>query len=158
MKVWVLGSGSSGNAVLVESGESRVLVDAGFGTRTWKGERFTRRSSSDSATPSDNPPAFIVTSGRAARSDSRCSRLATTSLPVPCSPVINTDASDGATRSIVARTAFIDGASAMNVGRSRRCSRVFSSCRRRLRRNARRSSSCVCTATSSLSSSHGFSM
>ena len=33
MKVWVLGSGSSGNAVLVESGESRVLVDAGFGTR-----------------------------------------------------------------------------------------------------------------------------
>src|SRR4029079_14666857 len=27
-------SGSSGNAVLIESGESRVLVDAGFGTRT----------------------------------------------------------------------------------------------------------------------------
>jgi phosphoribosyl 1,2-cyclic phosphodiesterase len=34
VKLWVLGSGSSGNAVLVESGESRVLVDAGFGTRT----------------------------------------------------------------------------------------------------------------------------
>lgn len=34
VKVWVLGSGSSGNAVLVECGESRVLVDAGFGTRT----------------------------------------------------------------------------------------------------------------------------
>ena len=34
MKLWVLGSGSSGNAVLVESGDSRVLVDAGFGTRT----------------------------------------------------------------------------------------------------------------------------
>ena len=33
MKVWVLGSDSSGNAVLVECGESRVLVDAGFGTR-----------------------------------------------------------------------------------------------------------------------------
>lgn len=33
MKVWVLGSGSSGNAVLVESGESRVLVDAGFSRR-----------------------------------------------------------------------------------------------------------------------------
>jgi phosphoribosyl 1,2-cyclic phosphodiesterase len=33
MKVWVLGSGSAGNAVLVECGESRVLVDAGFGTR-----------------------------------------------------------------------------------------------------------------------------
>lgn len=33
MKVWVLGSGSAGNAVLVECGESRVLVDVGFGTR-----------------------------------------------------------------------------------------------------------------------------
>lgn len=34
MKLWVLGSGSAGNAVLVESGESRVLVDAGFAPRT----------------------------------------------------------------------------------------------------------------------------
>jgi phosphoribosyl 1,2-cyclic phosphodiesterase len=34
MKLWVLGSGSGGNAVLIECGESRVLVDAGFGTRT----------------------------------------------------------------------------------------------------------------------------
>lgn len=34
MKLWVLGSGSEGNAVLIESGETRVLVDAGFGTRT----------------------------------------------------------------------------------------------------------------------------
>ena len=34
MKLWVLGSGSNGNAVLIEAGESRVLVDAGFGTRT----------------------------------------------------------------------------------------------------------------------------
>ena len=34
MKLWVLGSGSAGNAVLIEVGESRVLVDAGFGTRT----------------------------------------------------------------------------------------------------------------------------
>ncbi len=33
MRLWVLGSGSAGNAVLVECGESRVLVDAGFGTR-----------------------------------------------------------------------------------------------------------------------------
>ena len=33
MKLWVLGSGSEGNAVLVECGGSRVLVDAGFGTR-----------------------------------------------------------------------------------------------------------------------------
>ena len=34
MKLWVLGSGSGGNAVLVECGESRVLVDAGFAPRT----------------------------------------------------------------------------------------------------------------------------
>ncbi|HEX5972248.1 MAG TPA: MBL fold metallo-hydrolase, partial [Gemmatimonadaceae bacterium] len=33
VKLWVLGSGSGGNAVLVEAGDSRVLVDAGFGTR-----------------------------------------------------------------------------------------------------------------------------
>lgn len=34
MKLWMLGSGSNGNAALVECGESRVLVDAGFGPRT----------------------------------------------------------------------------------------------------------------------------
>lgn len=33
MKVWVLGSGSRGNAILVESGSCRVLIDAGFGPR-----------------------------------------------------------------------------------------------------------------------------
>jgi phosphoribosyl 1,2-cyclic phosphodiesterase len=41
MKVWVLGSGSSGNAVLVECGETRLLVDAGFGTRTLSGRLKT---------------------------------------------------------------------------------------------------------------------
>lgn len=30
MKIWILGSGSRGNAILVESGDSCVLVDAGF--------------------------------------------------------------------------------------------------------------------------------
>jgi len=34
MQVWVLGSGSSGNAVLLESEGTRLLVDAGFGPRT----------------------------------------------------------------------------------------------------------------------------
>ena len=34
MKVWVLGSGSSGNAVLLESDGTRLLIDAGFGPRT----------------------------------------------------------------------------------------------------------------------------
>jgi len=49
-------------------------------------------------------PAFIVTSGRLARVDNRCSRLSTTSLPVPCSPVMSTLASDGPTRSMSAST------------------------------------------------------
>ena len=34
MKLWVLGSGSRGNAVLLDCGESRVLVDAGFPVAT----------------------------------------------------------------------------------------------------------------------------
>ena len=34
MKLWVLGSGSSGNALLLESDGTRLLVDAGFGPRT----------------------------------------------------------------------------------------------------------------------------
>lgn len=34
VRVFVLGSGSSGNALLVQSGETRILVDAGVGART----------------------------------------------------------------------------------------------------------------------------
>ena len=34
MKIWMLGSGSRGNAVLVECDGSRMLVDCGYGTRT----------------------------------------------------------------------------------------------------------------------------
>lgn len=34
MKIWVLGSGSRGNAVLLECGDTRVLVDAGFNAAT----------------------------------------------------------------------------------------------------------------------------
>ena len=33
MRLWVLGSGSGGNAVLIECGETRVLIDAGFAPR-----------------------------------------------------------------------------------------------------------------------------
>jgi len=36
MKLWVLGSGSSGNAVLVETAHSRILIDAGFAPRVLK--------------------------------------------------------------------------------------------------------------------------
>ena len=34
VKIWVLGSGSRGNAVLVDCDGSRMLVDCGYGTRT----------------------------------------------------------------------------------------------------------------------------
>lgn len=36
MKVWVLGSGSKGNAVVVENGACRILIDVGFGPRILK--------------------------------------------------------------------------------------------------------------------------
>jgi phosphoribosyl 1,2-cyclic phosphodiesterase len=36
MKLWILGSGSSGNSVLVETERSRILVDAGFSPRVLK--------------------------------------------------------------------------------------------------------------------------
>ena len=36
MKLWVLGSGSGGNAVMVETARSRILVDAGFAPRVLK--------------------------------------------------------------------------------------------------------------------------
>src|SRR6266436_158968 len=34
MRVWLLGSGSSGNALLVEHRRTYLLIDAGVGTRT----------------------------------------------------------------------------------------------------------------------------
>jgi phosphoribosyl 1,2-cyclic phosphodiesterase len=36
MQLWVLGSGSNGNAILVETARSRILVDAGFSPRVLK--------------------------------------------------------------------------------------------------------------------------
>ena len=41
MKLWMLGSGSSGNSVLIETERSRILVDAGFSPRVLK-QRLTR--------------------------------------------------------------------------------------------------------------------
>lgn len=37
MKLWMLGSGSGGNAILIECDGSRILIDCGFGTRTLAG-------------------------------------------------------------------------------------------------------------------------
>jgi phosphoribosyl 1,2-cyclic phosphodiesterase len=34
VKLWVLGSGSRGNAVLIESGGTRLMIDVGYGPRT----------------------------------------------------------------------------------------------------------------------------
>jgi phosphoribosyl 1,2-cyclic phosphodiesterase len=39
MKVWVLGSGSRGNATVIDNGSTRLLVDAGFSARELK-QRF----------------------------------------------------------------------------------------------------------------------
>lgn len=36
MNLWVLGSGSSGNSILIETARSRILVDAGFAPRVLK--------------------------------------------------------------------------------------------------------------------------
>jgi phosphoribosyl 1,2-cyclic phosphodiesterase len=36
MKLWVLGSGSRGNAIVVESGACRLMIDVGFGPRILK--------------------------------------------------------------------------------------------------------------------------
>ncbi|MFI5228727.1 MAG: MBL fold metallo-hydrolase, partial [Gemmatimonadales bacterium] len=41
MKLWSLGSGSKGNAILVECEGERLLVDCGFGTRTLAGRLKT---------------------------------------------------------------------------------------------------------------------
>jgi len=41
MKLWMLGSGSAGNAALVECDGSRLLIDCGFGTRTLSGRLKT---------------------------------------------------------------------------------------------------------------------
>jgi len=41
VKLWMLGSGSRGNAILVECDGSRILIDCGYGTRTLAGRLKT---------------------------------------------------------------------------------------------------------------------
>lgn len=55
MKVWVLGSGSRGNATVIDNGSTRVLVDAGFSTRELK-RRFAT-----AGIPPESIDAAIVT-------------------------------------------------------------------------------------------------
>lgn len=54
-KVHVLGSGSRGNSILLETSESRVLVDAGF-----SGRQIERRLS-DIGVPADSISALVIT-------------------------------------------------------------------------------------------------
>jgi phosphoribosyl 1,2-cyclic phosphodiesterase len=55
MKLWMLGSGSRGNAVLLECAGGSVLVDAGFGTRT-----LARRLASAGTAP-DSIAGVVIT-------------------------------------------------------------------------------------------------
>jgi phosphoribosyl 1,2-cyclic phosphodiesterase len=55
MKVWVLGSGSRGNAIVVDNGSTRVLVDAGFSARE------LRRRLAAAAIAPESVEALIVT-------------------------------------------------------------------------------------------------
>src|ERR1700674_1958740 len=66
--------------------------------------------------PSDNPPMLTVIMLCDARCESAWSARATRPLPVPFSPVINTFASEGATREINSSTGRIRGDSAMIFG------------------------------------------
>ena len=88
---------------------------------------FTWPNSSLSAMPSDEPAGVHRHQRLAARAPrARAARLATTSLPVPCSPVMSTDGvrrRDALDRLPHARIA---GASPMNVGRSRRAAAACS--------------------------------
>ncbi len=102
---------------------------------------------------------FTTTSGLPARALDACSQRATSSLPVPCSPVTSTFASDGPTRSMSRSTGCIAALSAISStldDASRRSAR-FSLSRRCVRRSARPSSTCVRSVWTSRASSHGFS-
>ena len=81
---------------------------------------FTWPNSSLSNTPSDERRRRSPRrSGRAARGEAAWSQRATTSLPVPCSPVMSTFASEGATRSISRSTGLHRGGLGDQLGRAR---------------------------------------
>ncbi len=86
----------------------RASVKAPF---TWPNISLSKR-------PSESPPRLTATSGRAARGEAAWSHWATTSLPVPCSPLISTFASDAATRSMSWSTGRIAGGLGDQLGRA----------------------------------------
>ena len=113
-------------------------------------------NSSLSNTPSESPPAFTATRRRLLRCDTAWMVCATTSFPVPGSPVIRMFASDGPTSPIIRSTCFIAGDSAINTGRSTARSTRSSASSFRAVRSARPSSTCVLTMASTRAFSHGF--
>ena len=94
--------------------------------------------------------------GREARLETAWSVRATTSFPVPGSPVINTLASEGPTRAISSITGFMAGASAIRLGRPSVRSSRFSASSRWPRFSAVLSSICVRTMASRRGLSQGF--
>jgi hypothetical protein len=68
------------------------------------------------------PPRFTLTNGPLRRRLFRCTARATSSLPVPLSPVISTDASVGATRPIISSMRTIFGSVPMMFEKSKRSS------------------------------------
>ena len=102
---------------------------------------------------------FTATKPRAARGEAACSHVATSSLPVPCSPVTRTLASDGPTRSISCNTGRIAGDSAISAGSAPAAARSaeFSDSSRCARRSARPSSTALRTIAVRRALSHGFS-
>ncbi len=118
---------------------------------------LTWPNSSLSNTPSPRAPALTAMNGFWARSEAACSQRATTSLPVPCSPVISTLASDGATRSKIRRTCSIAREPAIRGGSSPPAARrSFSPASLPERRRARASSIWVRRVVSRRALSHGF--
>ena len=124
--------------------------------RTWP-------NSSLSKTVSDRAPVLTVTSASPTRGESSWRTWAIRLLPVPCSPVISTLASDGAIRSTSSITGRMAADSA--IIRSERSGRSdpdprrirFSASRRWPRRSARESSTWVARIEISRALSHGFS-
>lgn len=70
MRVWMLGSGSRGNATLIESGECRVVIDAGFGPR------ILQRRMLVAGVPPESVEACVITHEHSdhVRGATRCAR------------------------------------------------------------------------------------
>ena len=117
---------------------------------------FTCPKSSLSKVPSGSAPVLTATIGMEARGDRMCSVRATTSFPVPCSPVTITLASEGPMRAMVCNTGCMAGADAIKSGAPSARNRRASASRCWVRCNARCNSTWVRKMASRRSFSQGF--